>query len=211
MARKTILILAALSLPSFLLVLAESGVAEAQPIFPGSVTCNATGGIWSGTISFVPPLMNGGISHHEGFVISGTLGNTASLCSSSTAVPGTDIGTIQGNLHYMGVGANNCATVFSGAALPAPVNSKIIIKWTTPVGVPTRWKEPLSGPAFSMVGAANSSSITITGGTVKKSFGPFPAATATLSDAGWPAAVAAGSASAGGLGSLTLSTSAGTW
>jgi hypothetical protein len=43
--------------------------------------------------------------------------------------------------------------------------------------------------------------------------GSFPAGapSATLSDAGWPAAIAAGCASAGGLSVLTLSTSTGTW
>jgi hypothetical protein len=207
MARKTLLILAVLALPSFLLVTVESGVALAQPIFAGTVSC----GLWSGTITFDPPLMNGGTSHHEGFVISATLGNTASQCSSSTANPGSVIGTLSGNLHYIDVGdANNCATVFSGVPLPAPVNSKMIIEWTAPDGAPTKWKEPSSGPAFSVEGAANESNITVTGGTVKKSFAPDAAAIAMLADTGWPATIAAKCAS-GGLSSLTLSASAGSW
>jgi hypothetical protein len=216
MARKIVLILAATALPSLLIVAAESGVANAasNPTnLPGNVTCSPAGGVWSGAITFTPPLLNGGTSSTEVFTVQATLGNSASFCvAPSVTVP--VLGTIVGKLKFSIPGnANNCATIFSGVTLPAPAaGSKFKMTWTTPAGSnPTKWTQPT---AFKVTGAANSSGIAIKHGTVAGSFTPFAAPKATLSDATWPGlagAVATGCASAGGLASLTLSTSSGKW
>ncbi len=215
MTRKTILILAATALSSLFIVAAASGVANAvsNPTnLPGTVTCSPAGGAWSGAITFTPPLMNGGTSSTEVFTVQATLGNSASFCvAPSVTVP--VLGTIVGKLKFSIPGtANNCATIFSGAALPAPTGGKFKMTWTTPAGYnPTKWT---NAPTFKVTGAANSSSIAIKRGTVGGSFAPLAGPKATLSDANWPGlagAVATGCATAGGLASLTLSTSTGKW
>jgi hypothetical protein len=214
MARKTLLMLAATALPTLLLMTVGSGGAGASPIFPGNVTCNSTGGVWRGTITFTPPLFNGGTSTHELFKIKADLGNTTSPCVTTTTNPGIVIGKIKGALKFLGAHANSCATVFSGTAL-APTAGRFVMKWTSPVGMPTHWKQPAP---LSVTGAANMGSIAITGGTVTGSFVPIVGPTATLSDTSWPSStgpVATGCASTGGLHSLALSpptgTSTGTW
>ncbi len=213
MARKTILILASV-LPSLLLVAAGSSVAQAarNPVLPGTVACSPVGGVWTGTIRFVPPLINGGVANNEKMIIKAKLGNTTSPCVTTAGF--VALGTIKGKLKFHIPGAaNNCATIFSGLALPAPaLASKFKIKWTTPAGsTPTTWTQP--GP-FVVTGALALNNITITGGAVAGSFTPFALQSATLSDATWPGAagaVATGCAAPGGLAALTLSTSSGTW
>jgi hypothetical protein len=216
MARKIVLILSAFVLPSFLFIALESGAASAVSNGvnqPGQVTCSPAHGVWTGTIRFVPPLMNGGTANKEKFVINATLGNSASPCVTTAGT--VALGTIKGLLKFHIPGsANNCATIFSGAALPAPVgvNSRFQIIWSTPPGSnPTNWKQL---PPFVVTGSAGLNDITISGGKVTGSYSPYPPANATLSDTNWPGAsgaVATGCASTGGLASLTLSTSAGTW
>ncbi len=214
MARKALLLLAASVLPSLMLITIDSGAAHAvsNPVVqPGNVTCNTAGGVWSGKIRFVPPLKNGGGANNEKMIITATLGNTASPCVTTAGT--VALGKIKGKLKFHIPGtANNCATIFGGAALPAPVVGKFKITWTTPAGsAPTTWTQP--GP-FAVTGALALNDITITGGAVAGSYMPIAAPTATLSDANWPGAVGAvatGCAAAGGLAALTLSTSSGTW
>ncbi len=215
MARKVLLILAALVLPLVLLVTVESGVAQAWPIFPGSVTCNAGGGVWHGTVHFIPPLKFGGNANLETINVSAHLGNAGNQCVTTMIPPAGNevIGRIAMHLIDFSIpgAANNCATIFSGSALPAPIpTSALIMHWNPPHGKKTTVKQ-LPTP-FSVEGTPLMNNITVTGGNVNAA-GSFPAGvpTATLSDAGWPAAIAAGCASAGGLHSLTLSTSTGTW
>ncbi len=217
MARKTILILGATALSSLFTVAAESGVAHAvsNPTnLPGHVTCSPAGGVWSGVITFAPPLMNAGTANTETFTVKATLGATGSSCvAPSVTVP--VLGTIAGKLKFSIPGsANYCATIFSGVALPAPAAaSKFKMNWTTPAGYnPTNWTN--NTPAFKVTGALNMSDIVVKRGAVAGSFTPFAGPKATLSDANWPGlagAVATGCASTGGLASLTLSTSAGKW
>ncbi len=215
MARKFVLILSASALLSLFVVTVETAVAQAasNPTnLPGKVTCSPAGGVWSGAVTFAPPLMNGGTASTETLTVKATLGNTASSCVTTTGI--VALGVISGSLTFSIPGsANNCATIFSGVMLPAPAAaSKFKITWTTPAGYnPTNWKQPT---AFKVTGAANSSGIAIKHGTVAGSFTPLAAPKATLSDATWPGAggaVATGCASAGGLGSLTLGTSSGKW
>ncbi len=211
MARKAVRILASLALPSLLLVTVGSGVAQAArtyPVLPGQVTCNAANGKWNGKVVFSPPLRNGGIANVEHIKIAAKLGSTVNPCQTGFGTPQT--GAIVGKLIINNAGtANNCATIFSGAPLPAPVApSKIKLHWIAPAGTPTTWQPP--GP-FVVVGAAAMNDITINGATVTGSFSPFALPTATLSDAGWPATVAAGCGSVAGLRLLTLGTSSGTW
>ncbi len=215
MARKTVLITASLALPSIFLLTVGSGVAQAartNPVLPGSVTCNAGNGVWAGRIIFSPPLLNGGTANIEKIKVVARLGSTTSPCLTGFGSP--QIGRIVGKLLVSDPGtANNCATIFSGVALPAPIAppSKFILHWTTPAGTPTTWKPP--GP-FGVTGSAGLNNIVINGGTVTGSFSPFAGPTATLSDASWPGvggAVATGCASTGGLHLLTLGTSSGSW
>ncbi len=183
-----------------------------NPVLLGSVTCNAANGVWSGRVVFGPPLKNGGNANVEKIKVVARLGNTASPCLTNSGT--IEIGRIVGKLIVNNPGtANNCATIFSGVALPAPIAppSKFKMTWLTPAGTPTTWKPP--GP-FVVVGSAGLNNITINGGAVTGSFSPIPGPTATLSDANWPGlagAVATGCASPGGLRSLTLGTSSGTW
>ena len=214
MARKLVLILAASALTSALTVTAESGVAHAVPYpvnLPGKVKCSAAGGVWNGSIGFTPPLMNGGTASTETMIVQAALGNTASPCPTTTTGL-VVIGTIVGKLTFSIPGnANNCATIFSGVALPVPAG-KFKMTWTSPAGSnPTKWTQP---SAFSVTGAAAMTKITVKNGTVAGSFSPFANPRASLSDANWPGAggsVATGCASTGGLASLTLGTSAGIW
>jgi hypothetical protein len=215
MARKLVLILSATALLSLFSVTVESAIAQAASnpiVLPGKVTCTPASGVWNGAVSFIPPLMNGGTANTEELVVQAALGNTASPCVATTGI--AVLGTIAGTLTFNIAGtANNCATIFSGIALPAPTPaSKFKMTWTTPAGsAPTKWAQPTT---FSVTGAANSSGIAIKHGTVAGSFSPLAGPKATLSDANWPGlagAVATGCASAGGLASLTLSTSTGKW
>jgi hypothetical protein len=214
MARKMAVLVATATLSVSILLVAGIGTAGAvwnPPPLPGTVTCNPSGGVWSGVITFAPPLKNGGAASSEVFKIKATLGNTASACVTTAGF--VALGKIKGVIKYTDPGtANNCATMFSGAALPSPVlPSKLKMKWTSPVGAPTKWTQL---PHFVITGAANNSDITITGGAVAGSFTPFAGPTATLSDSTWPGvagAVATGCASAGGLAALTLGTSSGSW
>jgi hypothetical protein len=214
MARKTVLILAATALASLFVVTAASSVAQAvsNPVnLPGVVTCSPSGGVWSGAIAFSPPLMYGGTANTETFTVQATLGNTTSACVTTPGFPA--LGTIVGKLKFNIPGAaNNCATIFSGVALPAPTGGKFKMTWTTPAGGnPTKWTKP---PAFSVTGAATLADIVVKGGAVAGSFTPFGTPKASLSDANWPGAsgaVSTGCSSSTGLGSLTLSTSSGKW
>lgn len=215
MSRKILLVLAAV-LPSLLVVTVGSAVAQAVTnpvILPGHVTCSTAGGVWNGIVDFSPALKNGGTSNHEEIRVKAILGSTSSPCVTTGGF--VAIGAIAGQVKFHIPGtANNCATIFSGTALPTPTNTTSAppifkIKWTTPSGsTPTKWKQPAN---FVVTGAAAFTSISITGGTASGSFTPYATPTATLSDSNWPAAVAAGCSSAGGLSSLTLSTSTGTW
>jgi len=203
--------LAATGMLSLFTLVGGSGVAHAVSLGvnePGVVTCVPAHGPWSGTISFAPALINGGTATTEVMVVKAALGNTGNLCSGSTGIAA--LGNITGKLTFNIAGANNCATIFSGAALAAPAaGSKFKMTWSVPAGAnPTRWKMP---GAFVVTGALNESKITVRGGAVAGSFTPFAAPKANLSDANWPAAIPAGCASPGGLASLTLNTSKGRW
>jgi hypothetical protein len=208
------LILAATALASLVGVTAASSVAQAvsNPVnFPGTVTCSPSDGVWSGAITFSPPLMTGGTANTEIFTVKATLGNTASPCI--TTAGSVALGTIAGKLKFSIPGsANNCATIFSGVTLPGPTGGRFKITWTSPTGGnPTKWT---NAPHFKVTGAASLADIVVKAGTVGGSFTPFGAPKATLSDATWPGAggaVSTGCASSTGLGSLTLSTSSGKW
>lgn len=214
--RKIVLTLAATSLPALMLVAVQSGAAQAvsNPTnLPGTVTCSPSGGVWSGTVTFAPPLMTGGNANTETLVVTAILGNTASPCVTNTGI--VVLGKIKGKLVFNIPGtANNCATVFSGVTLPTPAAGNFKMTWTTPAGsTPTKWAQP-SGFPFKVKGAVGLNNISIKGGKVAGSFTPFAAPKAVLSDANWPGAagaVSTGCASVGGLSSLTLSTSAGKW
>jgi hypothetical protein len=215
MARKTVLILAAMVLSPLLLVTVESSVAQAWPIFPGSVTCAPGAGVWHGTVHFIPPLKNGGAANLETINVSAHLGDVGSQCTTTMIPPAGNmvIGRVAMHLIDFNVpgAANSCGTIFSGSALPAPIGTSALVRhWNPPHGKKTTVKQ-LPTP-FTVEGTPLMNNITITGGNVNP-LGSFPAGvpSATLSDAGWPAAIAAGCASAGGLHSLTLSTSTGTW
>lgn len=215
MVRKLIVIVSASALLSLLSVAAGTAVAQADSnptVLHGKVTCTPSDGVWNGAVRFVPPLMNGGTANTEELVVQAALGNSASPCITTAGI--VVLGTIAGTLTFNIPGtANNCATIFSGIALPGPTAaSKFKMTWTTPAGsTPTKWTQP---SAFSVTGAANSSGIAIKHGMVTGSFAPLPGPKATLSDANWPGvagAVATGCAATGGLASLTLSTSTGKW
>jgi hypothetical protein len=213
MARRLVLILATTVLMSLLLVRLDSVAAHAVTYgtnLPGKVTCSPAGGVWNGTITFTPPLMNGGTASTETFTVQAALGNSASPCITNAGF--VALGSIVGKLTFsIPNSANNCATIFSGVTLPAPAG-KFKMTWTSPAGSnPTKWTQP---SAFKVTGAANLSDIAVKRGAVAQSFAPLPNPKATLSDANWPGAggaVATGCASLGGLASLTLSTSTGTW
>ena len=213
MARRLVLILATTVLMSLLLVRLDSVAAHAVTYgtnLPGKVTCSPAGGVWNGTITFTPPLFNGGTANTETFVVNALLGNTGSPCIANTGI--VVLGSIKGKLTFSIAGsANNCATIFSGVTLPAPTG-KFKMAWTTPAGSnPTKWTQP---SAFKVTGAATLADITVKKGTVAQSFAPLANPTATFSDANWPGAtgaVATGCASSTGLASLTRGTSTGTW
>jgi hypothetical protein len=155
--------------------------------------------------------MNGGNANSETMIIKAALGNTASPCVTTAGT--VALGSIAGSLTFNIAGsANNCATVFSGAALPTPAPGKVKMTWTTPAGGnPTKWTQL---PGFVVKGAANGANIVVKGAKVMGSFTPFGLPKATLSDANWPGvagAVATGCSTAGGLANLTLTTSTGKW
>lgn len=211
MTRKIVLAIAALGLVSFLFITVEvetAGALNHSTVLTGTVTCKPASGVWSGTIRFSPALFNGGTATGEKMVVSATLGNSASPCITTSGI--AVAGAITGNLGFSFAGANNCATIFSGSALPAPVTgSKFKMTWTTPSGsTPTNWKQPSN---FNFNGALAMNKITIKNGTVTGSFAPFANPKAVLSDVGWPTTIAAGCSSSTGLSSLTLGTSTGKW
>jgi hypothetical protein len=198
--------IAAMALPLLLVMTIGSGPAQASPILPGHVTCTNN---WVGTIRFVPPLFNGGSAPNEKMIVVAKMGNTANPC---TTVPaGVELGAVKGLLKFVMPGANNCANVFSGTALPAPTAaSKFKMTWSAPAGAPTIWRQP--GP-FAVTGALAMTDITINGGalTAGSSFPAPPPPSATLSGTGWPATIAAACASTTGLAHLALATSTGSW
>jgi len=213
MARKVVLAVSAIALLSLVSVASLSGVAGAainHPILPGTVTCNPSGGVWNGRVTFNPPLMNGGSANKEKIVVKATLGNTASACVTTAGF--VALGAIVGKIKIVDPGtANNCATIFSGVALPASQPaSQFEMTWSSPPGAPTHWTQP---SAFTIIGSATSTNIAFTNGSLAGSFVPATPS-ATLSDSNWPGAsgtVATGCASSTGLSSLTLSTSSGAW
>jgi hypothetical protein len=212
MSRRIVLVTVAAVLPVLLLVTVDTGVAGANPVFPGTVTCNAGSGVWSGAVTFSPALLNGGTATGEVVKVVAKLGNTASPCLTSSTPPAGSkvLGLIKGVAKFTGPGANNCATVFSGSS-NVPVAAKFLMKWLTPPGAPTRWRQP---PAFSFVGAAGLASLTVTGGKVTGSFAPYPTPTAVLSAPTWPGAsglVTTGCTSSTGLHTLPLNSSSATW
>jgi hypothetical protein len=166
------------------------------------VSCSPSHGVWNGIIAFSPALKNGGTANTETMIVKASLGNTGSPCVTSAGT--IALGSIAGTLKFNIAGsANNCATIFSGTALPAPTPGKFKLTWTTPAGGnPTNWTQ---APPLVVKGAITNSKIAITGGKATGSY-PDPAPKATLSDA-----VATGCASSTGLSSLTLSTSSGKW
>jgi len=212
MTRKTVLILVAVGVSSLVLATVRSGTAGAvynPTVLPGTVKCNATSGVWSGVVSFSPALLNGGTASSETMSIQATLGNSASPCIGTTGIAAS--GVITGALRFNIAGsANDCATIFSGASLPAPAaGSQLKMQWTTPPGsANTPWKQPSN---FSVKGAIGMNKITIKNGTVTGSFTPFANPKAVLSDAGWPATIATACASSTGLTSLSLGLSSGKW
>jgi hypothetical protein len=199
---------AILALPALLIGTLGSGAAQASPVLPGTVTCNAASGVWTGTIRFKPALRNGGTAPKETMQIAAGLGNSASPCITTSGT--VEAGKITGKLKFALPAANDCATVFSGSALPPPVGgaSKFKLTWGNPPGAPTNWKHP---PPFSVTGAAGMTNISVTGGKVTGSFSPYLTPNASFSDTGWPTTIAAACASSSGLSSLTLGTSGGTW
>src|ERR1700722_593212 len=211
MARRILLFVSTATLLSLVSLSIVSNVAQAStsPVnFPGTVKCNATSGAWNGVIRFTPALMNGGTASTETMVIKAALGNSASPCITTSGT--IALGTISGTLKFNIAGsANNCATIFSGAALPAPTPGSLKMIWTTPGGGnPTLWTQT---PNFNIKGAASMANIVIKNAKVTGSFTPFGAPKATLSDSNWTAAVPAGCASSTGLSSLTLFPSSGKW
>jgi hypothetical protein len=195
------------ALALMLIPAAEAGAAiKFPPVFPGTVTCNQSLGVWAGSIRFNPPLFNGGSATTETMTVNASLGNSASPCVTTAGI--TVAGAIKGKLIFNGSGANKCSKVFNGLSRVPTSISKFKMTWTTPPGAPTPWKQP---PAFSVVGAPGMTSLTVTGGKVTGSFAPYGTPNATLSDSGWAGAVPLGCGSSAGLGSLTLGTSAGTW
>jgi hypothetical protein len=143
MSRRIVLVTVAAVLPVLLLVTVDTGVAGANPVFPGTVTCNAGSGVWSGAVTFSPALLNGGTATGEVVKVVAKLGNTASPCLTSSTPPAGSkvLGLIKGVAKFTGPGANNCATVFSGSS-NVPVAAKFLMKWLTPPGAPTRWRQP---------------------------------------------------------------------
>lgn len=214
MARKVVLVLSTLALLSVFLVTVqvEGALAVTNPTnFPGTVKCSPAGGVWNGVIRFSPALKNGGTSSNETFTVKAGLGNSASPCITTAGF--VALGAITGSLKFHIVGsANNCATIFSGIALPAPTAGSLKMTWSSPSGGnPTNWT---MSPAFKVTGALSEANIVVKKAKVTGSFTPFANPKASLSDANWPGssgAVATGCASATGLSSLTLSTSIGKW
>jgi hypothetical protein len=205
--QRATLVAAGGALALMLIPAAEAGAAiKFPPVLTGTVTCNQSLGVWSGSIRFTPPLFNGGSATTEKMTVNASLGNSASPCVTTSGIA-VD-GAIKGTLTFTGSGANKCSKVFNGLSRVPTSTSKFKLTWAVPPGAPTKWKQP---PAFSVVGAPGMTSLTVTGGKVTGSFAPYATPNATLSDSGWAGAVPLGCGSTAGLGSLTLGTSAGTW
>lgn len=203
--------LTALVLSPFLFLVTASGVAQANP-FPGTVTCSPAHGVWNGRVTFNPPLKFGGTANTETINVSATLGTALNPCLTTMVPPPRSM--VRGKLamHLIDISvpgaANDCATIFSGLALtPLSRHAAVIAHWTHPHGPKTKeTRMSVTGTAAPVF-----TSITVSGGVLAGSFTPFATPSATLQDANWNAVVPAGCASAGGLHSLTLSTSTGTW
>jgi hypothetical protein len=212
MAKKVTSLFGAVAISSLLLVASQAGLASASVvnpiILPGFVKCIPAHGVWNGLISFQPPLMNGGTATTETIVVKATLGNTGNLCAASTGI--AVVGAISGILAYNIAGANNCATLFSGIAItPLAAASKLTMTWSVPAGsAATKWMQPGN---FKLKGPVAMNKLNLTGGGLAGSFHTYPTPASVFTDAGWPATILAGCASAGGLGSLTLSGSKGAW
>ena len=82
------------------------------------MTCNAGSGVWSGSVTFTPPLSFSGAASHEVIKVVAKLGNTTSPCLTSSTPPAGNkvIGLIKGKAKFSGTAANNCAFVFSGSS-----------------------------------------------------------------------------------------------
>jgi hypothetical protein len=190
-----------------LVPVAEAGaVVKFQPVLPGVVNCNPSQGVWSGSITFTPPIINSGTATTEKMVVKATLGNSASPCVTTAGI--AVAGAIKGTLTFTGAKSNRCSKIFNGASHVPTATSKFKLTWITPPGAPTVWKQPSS---FSVVGAPSMTSLNVTGGTVTGSFSPYATPNATLSDSSWGTSVPLGCASSSGISSLPLGTSAGTW
>lgn len=124
------------------------------------------------------------------------------------------MGSIAGTLAFNIAGsANDCATIFSGRAFPAPTHGKITMNWSSPSGSnPTKWTQT---PNFKVTGGSSMGYIDIEKAKVTGSFTPFASPWATLSGMSWGGsrgAATIGCASSTGLYSLTLGTPpAGRW
>jgi hypothetical protein len=185
----------------------EAGaVIKFPPVLPGVVTCNPSQGVWSGSITFTPPIFNGGTATTEKMVVKATLGNSASPCVTTAGIAVT--GAIKGTLTFTGAKSNRCSKIFNGASHVPTATSKFKLTWTTPPGAPTVWKQP---SAFSVIGAPSMTSLSVTGGAVTGSFSPYASPNAMLADSTWGTSVPLGCASSAGISNLTLGTSAGTW
>jgi hypothetical protein len=212
--RRVLRIVTAIALPVLLLVTLESGVATANPVLAGTVTCNPAGGAWSGgaaVVTFSPPLVNGGTSPTEKMVVGGMFSvkfGGASPCTAPALTPPTVDGALKGVLTFHIPDANSCSTVFSGSPIVPIHSSKFKMKWISPNGAPTLWKRPVP---FSVVGASGMTNITITGGTLTGSFASYPTPTAILRDTSWTAAIIGAACASGGVSSLTLAKSSGAW
>ena len=92
----------------------EAGAAiQFPPVLPGTVTCNQSLGVWSGSIRFTPPLFNGGTATTEKMTVNASLGNSASPCVTTSGIA-VD-GAIKGKLiiHRLG-----CQQVLQGLQRP---------------------------------------------------------------------------------------------
>ncbi len=185
---------------STMFVAVEAGTA-------GAVTHSVLTGIgellaeWrlSGTIRFTPPLFNGGTATAEKMVVSATLGNSASPCITTGGIVVT--GTITGNLGFSFAGANDCATIFSGASTACSVTGSK--SGHNPDDAARQHSNQLTQPSnFTVKGALALNQIKVTTGTVSGSFSPFLTPKAVLSDVGWPTTITAACASTSGLSHL---------
>ena len=108
--QRATLVAAGGALALMLIPAAEAGAAiKFLPVLTGTVTCNQSLGVWSGSIRFTPPLFNGGSATTEKMTVNASLGNSASPCvtTSGIAVDGAIKGTA--DIHRLG-----CQQVLQG-------------------------------------------------------------------------------------------------